>query len=95
MDSPYSINVRDYSKIKEQILTVHTKSRSGYLYVDDEANIYANIDDGSIVEIVHTILANKLNVKQARGMAVDETNNIMYPANASAYKITKGAYIGI
>ena len=32
-DSPYSINVCDYSKIKEPVLTVPTKSCPAYLYV--------------------------------------------------------------
>ena len=67
-DSPYSINVRDYNKIKEPILTVPTKSHPAYLNIDDEGNIYVTFNDGSIViyndkgEIARTIPADKLNV---------------------------------
>ena len=99
-DSPYSINVRDYSKIKEPMLTVPTKPNPAYLYVDDEGNIYVTFDDGSIVvynnkgEIVHTIPADKLNVKGARGIAVDKANNIMYIASAGTNKIVKATLDG-
>ena len=94
-DSPYSINVRDYSKIKKPILTVSTKPNPAYLYVDDEGNIYVTFNDGSIVvynekgEIARTIPADKLNVKNPRGIAVDKANNIMYIVSASTNKIVK------
>ena len=93
-DSPYSINVCDYSKIKEPILTVPTKIPPTYLYVDDEGNIYVTLD-GSIVvnddkgEIACTIPADKLNVKGARSIAVDKANNIMYIASAGTNKRVK------
>ena len=99
-DSPYSINVRDYSKIKEPIVTVSTKPKPAYLYVDDEGNIYATFNEGSIVvyndkgEIVHTIPADKLNVKKARGIAVDKSNNVMYIASGGTNKIVKATLDG-
>ena len=99
-DSPYSINVRDYSKIKEPILIVSTKPKPVYLYVDDEGNIYVTFEDFSIVvynnkgEIVHAIPADKLNVKEARGIAVDKANNIMYIASAGTNKIVKATLDG-
>ena len=99
-DSPYSINVRDYSKIKEPLLTLATKPIPAYLYVDDEGNIYVTFDDGSIVvyndkgEIARTIPADKLNVKNARGIAVDKANNIMYIASAGTNKIVKATLDG-
>ena len=99
-DSPYSINVRDYSKIKEPILTVSTKLNPAYLYVDYEGNIYVTFDDGSIVvynnkgEITHTIPADKLNIEVARGIAVDKANNIMYIASAGTNKIVKATLDG-
>ena len=99
-DSPYSINVRDYSKIKEPILTLSTKPNPAYLYVDDEGNIYVTFDDGSIVvyndkgEIARTISADKLNVTKARGIAVDKANNIMYIACAGTNKIVKATLDG-
>ena len=99
-DSPYSINARDYSKIKEPILTVPTKPHPAYLYVDDEGNIYVTFNDGSIVvynnkgEIARTIPADKLNVKEARGIAVDKANNIMYIASAGTNKIVKATLDG-
>ena len=99
-DSPYSINVRDYSKIKEPILTVPTNSRPAYLYVDDEGDIYVTFVDGSIVvysdkgKIVRTIPANKLNLDSARGIAVDKANNIMYIASAGTNKIVKATLDG-
>ena len=83
-DSPYSINVRDYSKIKEPILTVPTKPNPTYLYVNDEGNIYVTFNDGSIVvynnkgEIVHTIPTDKLKLKSSKGIVVDKANNIIY-----------------
>ena len=99
-DSPYSINVRDYSKIKEPILTVPTKPHPAYLYVDDEGNIYVTFNDGSIVvnddkgEVAHTIPADKLIVKNPRGIAVDKANNIMYIASAGTNKIVKATLDG-
>ena len=99
-DSPYSINVRDYSKIKEPILTVSTKLNPAYLYVDDEGNIYVTFDDGSIVvynnkgEMARTIPADKLNIEVARGIAVDKANNIMYIASAGTNKIVKATLDG-
>ena len=99
-DSPYSINVRDYSKIKEPILTVSVKPHPACLYVDDEENIYVTFDDGSIVvyndkgKIARTIPADKLNVKRARGIAVDKANNIMYIASADTNKIVKATLDG-
>ena len=99
-DSSYSINVRDYSKIKEPILSVPTKPNPAYLYVDDEGNIYATFDDGSIVvysdkgKIVRIIPADKLNVKSARGIAVDKANNIMYIACGDTNKIVKATLDG-
>ena len=99
-DSPYNINVRDYSKIKEPILTVPTNSCPGYLYVDDEGNIYVTFHDGSITvyndkgETVRTIPADKLNVKCARGIAVDKANNIMYIASAGTNMIVKATLDG-
>ena len=99
-DSPYSINVRDYSKIKEPILTLSTKLYPAYLYVNDEGNIYVTFNDGSIVvyndkgEIARTIPADKLNVKNARGIAVDKANNIMYIASAGTNKIVKATLDG-
>ena len=41
------------------------------------------------MKIVHTITINNLNVKQARGIAVDKANNIMYIASAGTNKIVK------
>ena len=99
-DSPYSINVRDYSKIKEPILIVPTKSHLAYLYVDDEGNIYVTFNDGSIVvyngkgKIARTIPADKLNVKEARGIAVDKANDIMYIASGGTNKIEKATLDG-
>ena len=99
-DSPYSINVRDYSKIKEPILTVSTKPKPFYLYVNDEGNFYVTFNDGSIAvyndkgEIARTIPADKLNVKEARGIAVDKANNIMYIASAGTNKIVKSTLDG-
>ena len=99
-DSPYSINVRDYSKIKEPILTVLTKPHPAYLYVDDEGNIYVTFNDGSIVvynnkgKIARTFSANKLNVTGARGIVVDKTNKIMYIASAGTNKIVKATLDG-
>ena len=99
-DSPYSINVRDYSKIKEPILIVPTKPNPVYLYVDDEGNIYATFDNGSIVvysdkgKIVRIIPADKLNVKSARGIAVDKANNIIYIACGDTNKIVKATLDG-
>ena len=99
-DSPYSINVRDYSKIKEPIVTVPTKPHPAYLYVNDEGNIYVTFNDGSIVvynnkgEIARTIPADKLNVKNARGIAIDKANNIMYIASAGTNKIVKATLDG-
>ena len=99
-DSPYSINVRDYSIIQEPILTVPTKSHPAYLNIDDEGNIYVTFDDGSIVvynekgEIARTIPADKLNVKNPRGIAVDKANNIMYIVSADTNKIVKATLDG-
>ena len=99
-DNPYSINVRDYSKIKKPILTVSDKPHPAYLYVDDEGNIYVTFDDGSIVvyndkgEIAHTNPADKLTVKNPRDIAVDKANNIMYIASAGTNKIVKATLDG-
>ena len=97
-DSPYSINVRDYSKIKEPILFVLTNPNPAYLYVNDEGNIYVTFNEGSIEVynegILRTIPADKLNVKYARGIAVDKANNIMYIASGGTNKIVKATLDG-
>ena len=99
-DSPYSIKVCDYSKIKEPIVTVPTKPDPAYLYADDEGNIYVTFDDGSIVvyndkgEIARTIPADKLNVKNPRGIGVDKAKNIMYIVSAGTNKIVKATLDG-
>ena len=99
-DSPYIINVRDYSKIKEPILTVSAKPYPAYLYVDDEGNIYVTFDDDSIVvyndkgEIARTIPTDELNVKNPRGIAVDKANNIINIVSVSSNKIVKATLDG-
>ena len=98
-DSPYSINVRDYSKIKNSILIVPTKPNPTYLYVDDEGDIYVTFSDGSILVYndkgnILTIPALKLNVISAKGIAVDKANNIMYIASAGTNKIVKATLDG-
>ena len=98
-DSPYSINVRDYSKIKEPILTLSTKPHPAYLYVDDEGNVYVTLNGIIVVyndkgEIARTIPTDKLNVEGASGIAVDKANNIMYIASADTDKIVKATLDG-
>ena len=98
-DSPFTVNVRDYTTIISPVATLKTADNPQYVDIGFAGLHYISMAGGSIElfksgKMVRKIPQSKLEVNVMRGIAVDEQTGILFVASANNNKIIKATLDG-
>ena len=93
-NSPFTVNVRDYTAIKKPVASVSEHDRVGFAI--SQENLYYVTGEresmkiyNSDVGVVNDIPQSKLNGKNLRGIAIDDHNGVVFVASAGTNSIVK------
>ena len=99
--SPVTINVRDYTAIRNPVTTVNANSsRPAYVATSHDNHHYVTFDEGFVkvynsnMAEVREIPQSKLGGNQLRGIAIDDQNGVMFVASAGTNQIIKATLEG-
>ena len=99
--SPVTINVRDYTAIRNPVTTVNANSsRPAYVATSHDNHHYVTFDEGFVkvynsnMAEVREIHKSKLGGNQLRGLAIDDQNGVMFVASAGTNGIIKATLEG-
>ena len=98
--SPVTINVRDYTAIKNPVTTVNANSsRPAYVATSHDNHHYVTFDEG-FVKVYNSNMAEVREIPQSnlgnwlRGIAIDDQNGVMFVASADTNQIIKATLEG-
>ena len=98
--SPVTINVRDYTAIRNPVTTVNANSSSAYVATSHDNHHYVTFEEGSVkvynsnMAEVREIPQSKLGGNWLRGIAIDDQNGVMFVASAVTNQIIKATLEG-
>ena len=98
--SPVTINVRDYTAIRNPVTTVDANSSLAYVATSHDNDHYVTFDEGFVkvynsnMAEVREIPQSKLGSNQLRGIAIDDQNGVMFVASAGTNQIIKATLEG-
>ena len=98
--SPVTINVRDYTAIRNPMTTVNANSNPAYVATSHDNHHYVTFDGGFVkvynsnMAEVREIPQSKLGGKSLRGIAIDDQNGVMFVASYGTNQIIKATLEG-
>ena len=98
--SPVTINVRDYTAIRNPVNTVNANSSPVYVATSHDNHHYVTFNGGFVkvynsnMAEVREIPQSKLGSNQLRGIAIDDQNGVMFVACAVTSQIIKATLEG-
>ena len=99
-NSPFTVNVRDYTAIKKPAASVSEHDRVGFVAISRENLYYVTGERESMLiydsdlGVVKEFSDTKLQAKNLRGVAIDNDNGIMFVASAGSNRIVKASLEG-
>ena len=98
--SPVTINVRDYTAIRNPVTTVDANSSPAYVATSHDNHHYVTFDGGFVkvynsnMAEVREIPKSKLGGYHLRGIAIDDQNGVMFVVSARTNQIIKATLEG-
>ena len=99
--SPVTINVRDYTAIRNPVTTVNANSSPAYVATSHDNHHYVTFN-GGFVKVYNSNMAEVREISksklgrgnQLRGIAIDDQNGVMFVASAGTNQIIKATLEG-
>ena len=98
--SPVTINVRDYTAIRNPVTSVNANSSPAYVATSHDNHHYVTFNGGFVkvynsnMAEVREIPQSKLGGNHLRGIAIDDQNGVMFVASAGTNQIIKATLEG-
>ena len=98
--SPVTINVRDYTAIRNPVTTVNANSYPAYVATSHDNHHYVTFNGGFVkvynsnMAEVREIPKSKLGSNQLRGIAIDDHNGVMFVASYGDNQVIKATLEG-
>ena len=98
--SPVTINVRDYTAIRNPVTTVNANSHPACVATSHDNHHYVTFNEGFVkvynsnMAVVREIPQSKLGGNHLRGIAIDDQNGVMFVASAGTNQIIKATLEG-
>ena len=98
--SPVTINVRDYTAIRNPVTTVNTNSHPEYVATSHDNHHYVTFNEGFVkvynsnMAEVREIPKSKLGGNILRGIAIDDHNGVMFVASYGTSEVIKATLEG-
>ena len=98
--SPVTVNVRDYTAIRNPVTTVNANNSPQHVATSHDNHYYATFEEGFVkvynsnMAEVREIPQSKLGGKRLRGIALDDQNGVMFISSAGTNQIIKATLEG-